>query len=184
MYFLGGVEIAGFGRILGHALALLYVARHGLKESELWSILSSMPKLNHDSVVGSDVNKSQCKQPVTDEMRALISVCAHYREKFRSSWQSNDLLHTNRLSPKKLLLGMQNVNSEFTQQDLDLLLTILDCNPREVTPQSGSQSNSKTVDYTILLERIARAEKVIKMESIRKKNKNSAKCKSDFILLL
>lgn len=131
-YFLGGIEIAGFGRILGHALALLYVARHGLKESELWAILASLPKINNDSIPGSDINKSKHKQPVTDEMKALISVCAHYREKFRTTWQSNDLLHTHRLSTKKLLVGMQSVNPEFSKNDLDLLLTILDCKPREV----------------------------------------------------
>jgi hypothetical protein len=101
MYFLGGVEVAGFGRILGHALALLYVARHGLKESELWSIISSMPRNhcgpngeNNNSAgggpsAGNGGNKSRHRQPITDEMRALVSVCAHYREKFRSVWQSN-----------------------------------------------------------------------------------------------
>lgn len=131
-YFVGGVEIAGFGQILGHALALLYVARHGLKESELWSIVSSLPRTGPDGSSDSIKSKSRHKHPITDEMRALISVCAHYREKFRSVWQANDLLHTNRLTPKKLLIGMKSVNSEFSQHDIDLLLSILDCQPKKV----------------------------------------------------
>lgn len=131
MYFIGGVEIAGFGKILGHALALLYVARHGLKESELWSIISSLPRNGVDKPQDSQ-SKFRHKQPITDEMRALISVCAHYREKFRSVWQSSDLLHTNRLTPKKLLVGMKSVNSQFSEHDLNLLLSILDCPPKKV----------------------------------------------------
>jgi hypothetical protein len=145
MYFLGGVEVAGFGKILGHALALLYVARHGLKESELWSIIASLPRNSNDKNLTSvdematdgiqkaSTSSSRQKQPITDEMKALISVCSHYREKFRATWQSNDLLHTNRLSTKKLLVGMKFVNPEFTEQDLNLLLTILDCPPQRVS---------------------------------------------------
>jgi hypothetical protein len=152
MYFLGGVEIAGFGRILGHALALLYVARHGLKESELWSIISSMPRNDLNGPPNGPPNrtgtgtssKSRHRQPITDEMRALVSVCAHYREKFRSVWQSNDLLHCHRLTVQKLLVGMRSVNAEFSQHDLDLLLSTLDCQPKKVSPLSSPPSLSST----------------------------------------
>ena len=40
VYLRGGVSTVGFGDLLGNALALLYVARQGLREAELWSILS------------------------------------------------------------------------------------------------------------------------------------------------
>jgi hypothetical protein len=101
------------------------------------------------------------------------------------------LLHTNRLTMKKLLIGMKSVNSEFSEHDLDLLLSILDCQPKKVSPslyppsppvfcaddlQMVAVSKKPTVDYVILLERIARAEKVIKMDNIRKKTKNLNKC--------
>jgi hypothetical protein len=166
-YFLGGVEIAGFGKILGHALALLYVARHGLKESELWSIIASLPR-NHLSNIASvdetlthtqPPSSSKHKQPITDEMRALISVCAHYREKFRATWQSNDLLHTNRLTIKKLLLGMKLVNAEFTEHDLNLLLMILDCPPQRVSTASHLPSEdllSSFLYLSWLLQRMLR----------------------------
>ena len=38
--FRGGVTTVGFGDLLGNALALLYVSRQGLREKELWKILS------------------------------------------------------------------------------------------------------------------------------------------------
>lgn len=39
LYMRGGSTTSGFGDILGNALSLLYVARQGLKEQELWKIL-------------------------------------------------------------------------------------------------------------------------------------------------
>lgn len=42
LYMRGGESVNGFGDLLGNALALLYVARQGLKEEELWKILSKL----------------------------------------------------------------------------------------------------------------------------------------------
>ena len=42
VYMKGGVMCNGLGSLLGNALALLFVARHGLKESELWDMLASL----------------------------------------------------------------------------------------------------------------------------------------------
>jgi hypothetical protein len=42
VYQAGGTVISGIGELLGNALALLYVARLGLRESELWKILYSL----------------------------------------------------------------------------------------------------------------------------------------------
>jgi hypothetical protein len=41
-YLRGGTGTDGLGKLLGNALALLYVARLGLKEAELWSILARL----------------------------------------------------------------------------------------------------------------------------------------------
>ena len=127
-YLLGGVDAAGFMHILGNALALLYVARHGLKESELWAMLSTIPKPGG----GGDAANKHGKVPFTDEMKALVSVCYYYREKFRDVWKSNDSIRSGRLTPQKLLVGMQTVNPEFMQKDLDMLLVMLDCKPTQV----------------------------------------------------
>lgn len=42
VYLRGGTFSEGFGALVGNALALLYVARLGLKEVELWSILARL----------------------------------------------------------------------------------------------------------------------------------------------
>lgn len=41
-YLRGGESVTGFGDLIGNALALLYVARQGLKEEELWKILGKL----------------------------------------------------------------------------------------------------------------------------------------------
>jgi hypothetical protein len=41
-YLLGGRRVTLFGKTLGRALSLLSVARHGLREQELWSLLAGL----------------------------------------------------------------------------------------------------------------------------------------------
>lgn len=127
-YLVGGSEVNGFSTLLGNALALLYVARHGLKESELWSILSSYP---HSGNTSLSTNKFMPAN-LTPELKALIGVCYHYRDEFSRVWKANDILHTGKLTKSKLLVGMQRVNQEFSASDLENLLTILDCHPVQV----------------------------------------------------
>jgi hypothetical protein len=170
LYMLGGNDAAGFAHILGNALALLYVARHGLKESELWAMLSIIPKPGGSN----DPSAKRGRVPFTDEMKALINVCYHYREKFREVWRANDSMRTGRLSPRKLLVGMQTVNAEFIQKDLDMLLVMLDCKPQTRSSSVSSVGNNKTVDYSVLIERIVRAERVSKIDDIRIKKSKEA----------
>eukprot|EP01039_Chlorochromonas_danica_P007094 gene7094-7846_t len=42
LYLRGGESVSGFGDLIGNALSLLYVARQGLREGELWKILSNL----------------------------------------------------------------------------------------------------------------------------------------------
>jgi hypothetical protein len=180
-YLLGGEEVTGFSTLLGHALSLLYVARHGLKEAELWSILA---QFSNTSETGSRVGGGAGPSPssptplvLTSEMKALVGVCHHYREDFSLVWKAADLLHAGRLSKAKLLVGMQRVNSEFSASDLDNLLLILDCQPLPVSvspfllltvfqnpASTSSLKNYKTVSYPILLERLMRAHRLIKLK--------------------
>ena len=60
IYQRGGVGLfPGFGDLLGNSLSLLHAARHGLKETELWSMVS---KLQSEGVADGDessVNKGE-----------------------------------------------------------------------------------------------------------------------------
>ena len=58
VYLLGGMQIHGLGDVLESALALLYVARLGLRESELWAMLA---KFRSDSRRQVDENAADSK---------------------------------------------------------------------------------------------------------------------------
>lgn len=66
-YLRGGARAEGLGKLLGNALALLYVARLGLRESELWSILAQLraKELHADAKANS---------PDTEEERLLTDI--------------------------------------------------------------------------------------------------------------
>ena len=174
MYLIGGVSTAGFNRILGNALSLLYVARHGLKENELWSILCTLPSTVSNGKEGeSDQNSavsvlSNSTTHIPMEVKALLQVCYYYREQFLTVWKSNDLLRTGRLTFSKLLTGMQMVNPEFSNKDLDMLLSVL--NIKAATASVSSMRNHKTVDYEDLCDKIKRGNRVAQMSEVRKKN--------------
>lgn len=175
MYMTGGVSTAGFHRILGNALSLLYVARHGLKENELWSILCSLPATTHDKEGGTDQSSvssalSNGSGVVTREVKALLDVCYYYREQFLTVWKSNDLLHTGRLSTTKLLTGMKMVNPEFTGKDLDMLLFVLNIKPAVTFSSVSSLGNHKTVDYKALCDKIKRGKRVAQIGDAKKRN--------------
>ena len=184
LYLIGGVTTAGFHQILGNALSLLYVARHGLKENELWSMLCTLPTTStssSDSSHGgggggsSDQNSISSalssSSTITPEVKALLDVCYYYREQFLTVWKSDDLLHTGRLSCSKLLTGMKMVNPEFTHKDLEMLLFLLNVQPSIVFSTVSSMGNHKTVDYTVLCDKIKRGKRVAQMGDIKKKNK-------------
>lgn len=65
-YLKGGKSFTGFSTLLGKCLSLLYAARLGLKEDELWSIL---PRLGDSQVVDSDgtayskAKATECRGP-------------------------------------------------------------------------------------------------------------------------
>jgi hypothetical protein len=58
LYMRGGTTTAGFGDILGNALSLLFVARQGLKEQELWKILDYLQvKAKHQKEFSKEKRK-------------------------------------------------------------------------------------------------------------------------------
>jgi len=73
----GGSESLGFGGLLGQALALLLVARHGLTEQELWCLLATMQE--------SEKMSNNTSNTVGEEIRALISISYGYRYEFCAS---------------------------------------------------------------------------------------------------
>ena len=131
VYLKGGQHVVGFGALLGHALSLLLTARHGLKESELWSMLA---------VIQDEEKKmSMSSVSINDDARALIAVCYGYRGSLEDHWRTEDPMQRGYILRKSALKGMKKVNSEFTNDDLTLLLVIIDRCPHRL------------IDYTLCL---------------------------------
>ena len=116
IYLRGGEDVVGFGSLLGHALSLLLTARHGLKESELWSMLAVIQDENRK------ISKSSEK--VDDDARSLVGVCYGYRGALEDFWRSYDPKQLNVIARKHMLLGMKKTNPEFTDDDLTVLLDV------------------------------------------------------------
>lgn len=151
-YLCGGINTQGFHSMLGHALSLLYVARHGLKESELWAILASIQQ--------SELNRDASKM-YTAESRALLSVCYQYREQFLDIWRSFDIMHKYILPMHRIFAGIQGVCQDFTEHDFDLLLTLVELKGVEF------------IDYNDLLQRIIKVEKNSRLSTWKKRSQDN-----------
>lgn len=160
VYLRGGVENEGFKSLLGHALALLLVARHGLRESELWSML----------IVIKDMEASTMKATasVNDEARALISIFYRYRGQLEDVWRTIDTFHNCQLSKKQLLAGMKKVNPEFNMFDLKKILEtvgLLSEDGGKATPEGAyipNRTSGYKIDYKDLLARVESMDRKMK----------------------
>jgi hypothetical protein len=147
-YLLGGSSVVkGLGELLGHALALLYVARHGLTLDELWAILASIYNENEASALEASA---------VQDNRVLIAVCYGYRGALEDFWRSADAKQSGRLSYKALLQGMKKVNAQFDRSDLNLLLEVADMGRSAWGTQTGG---SVKIPYLELIARIERVER-------------------------
>lgn len=183
LYLKGGDDVVGFGGLLGNALSLLLTARHGLKESELWSMLATIQDENRKV-------SQHTSNTVDDDARSLIAVCYGYRGALEDYWRAYDPKLKNIILRKQILLGMKKVNPEFTNEDLTTILDItgvvvsgiddisgsfldLDENDEKIPPSSKPRtpgSKAKQVDYIRLLAAIVRCEKTYKYEETKAKN--------------
>lgn len=173
IYLRGGVSCDGFGSLLGCALSLLYVARHGLKERELWAILSELrsKKIREEAEVAASKSGGGAGHESThdsDPSRHLISFCYAARGLLEDVWKTQDVLQTGKISFSQMQLGMTNAHPSFKKADAMRLL--------EITGLSGltnagvglmSTSVSKydyrlEVDYMELIRRIVKKEKSMK----------------------
>lgn len=160
VYLRGGVDNEGFGSLLGHALALLYVARHGLRESELWSML----------VVIKDMEASTIKATASmnDESRALIAIFYRYRGQLEDVWRTIDTYHNYQMTKKQLLTGMKKVNPEFNMFDLKKVLEtvgLLSDETPGATTEGGyvpNRSSGFKIDYKELLSRVETMDRKMK----------------------
>ena len=106
-----------------------YARRHGLKESELWSMLATIQEeertLGTSSVGDTD-----------GDARALVQVCYGYRGALEDTWRTHDPMQKGVITRSNMLKGMKKVNQEFTNDDLTLLLVRITCSHQTSTSTS------------------------------------------------
>ena len=139
IYLRGGASTTGFGALLGNALALLYVARQGLRESELWKILSLLQ------------SKSEQEQRVNHEVRAqnhgiVRRVAAAFlkdRGPITEKFKSDDINHTGYITRKQMLISVRKHNSDLSLSDLIKMLEFVSAHaPPAVQASHANQSNT------------------------------------------
>jgi hypothetical protein len=143
----GGSTTSGFGDILGNALSLLYVARQGLKEQELWKVLDYLQaKAKHQKEFTKE--KKQMLKERKDMMRrnaesilkrqALIEVVFRAEDIGRSGYLTLDQLYVATL--------------KFVYFDKSDLLTMLDFIVANISPSQldldGKFQEDEFINYS------------------------------------
>lgn len=178
LYLRGGTTAPGLGPLLGNALALLYVARYGLKERELWAILSN---LSTDPGLGGKASSSGMRASTSTEEksnRTLLSLCYSARGHLEDYWRSNDPMLTHFITISRIEAGISKVFPEFGRLEAFKLLEMTDLitAPRGIK-LFGSKSSSflrdvdagdeMKVDYRELVRRIHQLERAERRSEVK-----------------
>ena len=156
LYFLGGAEVAGLGNILGNALSLLYVARHGLKESEMWGLLTSL--LNQEKQI--DMMRSKEGKfgqgggylgPDNGETQAIVQICYTARGMLEDLCRAEDLAHTGQITRGALTTVLHRLHPGLSFTDMIRLLEITSM----LKEDPAKLSEDIYVDYLEILRRVA-----------------------------
>jgi hypothetical protein len=149
-YLLGGGPVDGFGQIVGDALALLYVARHGLTENELWSILQK---------ISEEKASALQERTVDDDARTLIAVCYGYRGQMEDMFRAADDRLTGLLSKGTVSSCLSKINAQFDKADLRLLLALT----------NAKEDERGFIYYMDLIKRVEKVERGMKHNEARMK---------------
>lgn len=136
VYLRGGVDTTGFGDILGNALALLYASRQGLRESELWKILSLLQY------------KSERDTTLTQEMKALnhgiVRKCSllvlNSKGSLLDMFKAEDNTRTGYICHKQILSCIRKIDPEVRREDLIKMLEFADIHT-PVAPANVTAAN-------------------------------------------
>ena len=129
------MDVSGLGSILGNALALLYVARHGLMESEIWGLLASLHETElamiahrqqasttsgvvHDSSAHKDIQMHEL------ELEAVLKVCYSARGEIEDLCRAEDLAHTGLITQRALELVLNRLHKDLNGEDVKRLLSV------------------------------------------------------------
>ena len=134
VYLKGGTKVRGLGRILGYALALLYVSRHGLKESELFDLLVRIKEQD-------DLTKSTKGTELAAEMK-IFKVMAENKTRLIDTFRRFDKDNNHVVSYDEFRAGVKSLHlKDVSSEQIEMLIVSLDKN------------NDGNIDFNEAIER-------------------------------
>jgi hypothetical protein len=179
IYMRGGITVTGLGRLLGNALSLLYVSRHGLKEHEIWAMLATLTSRGDhkaQSNTAEDAGKVEAKEEhqdsflppavanKSDAQRTLISFLFDERGAIADVWRTDDCMSTGMILVSAAFKGIKAVLPKFTRHDFNTLLELLNLaetsTPGSVFPEDATRqfrqgfADKTKLNYLEIIRRI------------------------------
>ena len=118
-YLRGGMVSQGLGALMGNALSLLFVARHGLKEAELWAMLATLRARPPEYI-----EMLQRQRVQQEASRAVLQICYSVRADLEDHWRVEDHVRTGMLTLAQLQRGLLKASKDLKRGDLMRLLQI------------------------------------------------------------
>ena len=180
IYLRGGMTVPGLGSLLGNALALLYVSRHGLKEHEIWAILATLSDDLQAHGVGNQRQKhgnspptraatatDASKRPRTEQsaQRTLINIVNEERGAVYDIWRTEDPIYSKMITVNALMKGFKKVLPRMGRAELNKILELTNLTGNHVpggvfTTEPGDfvanlgQGDQMKVNYEEIIRRI------------------------------
>jgi len=120
VYLRGGCDVDGLGPLLGYALALLFVSRHGLHERELWALLERVRKNEKwlEETLGTIL-------PI--ELKIFRSLAVN-KKRLIDVFRSFDTDGSGTLSHEEIYRGMEQLDVGVNHSDVTDLIKVVDTN--------------------------------------------------------
>ena len=115
--------MAGFGTLLGNALALLYVARHGLKEQEIWGLLTSLQKQEEATRKAKEA-LIEGRKDGSANAKGLIALIFAARGVLEDLCRSEDSQHSGTITHNQFYSCLVKIHADFNKQDMLRLLEV------------------------------------------------------------
>jgi hypothetical protein len=121
VYLKGGTKVKGLGSLLGNSLALLYVARHGLKDTELFDLLVRI--MEED-----EWTKSTAGTEADAEMK-IMKELSHHKTRLIDVFRQFDADGNNLLSHSEFRKGIEKLHLKSVSKDqIEMIINSLDKN--------------------------------------------------------
>lgn len=158
-YMLGGMGVSGLGTILGNALALLYVARHGLKESEIWGLLASLHEESLHNILGAEASSASLSHSASAykgvhmhelEVETILKVCYVARGELEDLCRGEDSAHAGLITQQRLVAVLNRLHDDLNSEDVRRLLVATELHYEE----NHLLAQTAEVDYIVLIDRV------------------------------